>query len=79
MLAALPPSQVVVPVNVKPLKINPPEPFSDSRRKLQSFFSQIELLFNFNIDRFANKKYKVLFADSYLQGPAFEWYNTVTV
>ena len=65
-------SQVIAPVIVKPLKINQPEPFDDSQEKLRAFYSQVTLLFEFNADRFANEKYKVLFASSYLQEPAFE-------
>ena len=34
------------------------------------------MFFGFNANRFANKKYKVLFAGSYLQELAFEWFNT---
>ena len=74
--AVLQPSQVVVPVIVKPLKINPPEPFNGSQGKLQVFFSQVELFFGFNADRFANEKYKGLFAGSYLSRPGFKLFNT---
>ena len=34
------------------------------------------MFFGFNADRFANEKYKFLFAGSYLQGLVFEWFNT---
>ena len=68
--------QVVALVIVKPLKINPPEPFDDSQGELQVFFSQVELFFGFNADRFANKEYKILFASLYLQELAFKWFNT---
>ena len=64
------------PVIIKPLKINTPEPFDGSRGKLRAFFSQIELFFGFNINRFLTDKHKVLFASTYLRGPAFKWFNS---
>ena len=70
------PLQVVAPVIVKPLKVNLLEPFDGSWGKLQTFFSQVELFFGFNADRFVNEKYKVLFDGLYLRRPAFEWLNT---
>ena len=65
-----------VPVIIKPLKINTPEPFDGSRGKLRAFFSQVELFFRFNVDRFPTNEHKVLFASTYLKGPAFEWFNS---
>ena len=58
--------QVVALVIVKSLKINLLETFDSSQGKLQAFFSQVELFFYFNADRFTNKEYKVLFASLYL-------------
>ena len=66
------PAPAPVPVIIKPLKINTPEPFDGSRKKLRAFFSQVELFFGFNVDRFPTDKHKVLFASTYLRGPAFE-------
>ena len=70
------PAPAPAPVIIKPLKINTIEPFDGSRGKLQAFFSQIELFFGFNIDRFPTDKHKVLFASTYLSGLAFEWFNS---
>ena len=56
--------QVIAPVIVKPIKVNPLEPFDGSRKKLRAFFSQVELLFEFNAHRFVNEEYKVLFDGS---------------
>ena len=70
------PAPAPVGVIIKPLKINIPEPFDGSRGKLQAFFSQVELFFGFNVDRFLTDKHKVLFASTYLRGPAFEWFNS---
>ena len=66
----------LVPVIIKLLKINTPEPFDSSRGKLRAFFSQGELFFGFNVDRFPTDEHKVLFASTYLRGPAFEWFNS---
>ena len=70
------PAPAPAPVIIKPLKINTPELFDGSRGKLQAFFSQIELFFGFNVDRFPTNEHKVLFASTYLRGPAFEWFNS---
>ena len=64
-----------VSVIIKPLKINTPEPFDGSRGKLQAFFSQVVLFFGFNAERFPTDEHNVLFASTYLRGPAFEWFN----
>ena len=65
-----------VPVIIKPLEINTSELFDGSRRKLQTFFSQVELFFGFNVDRFPTDEHNVLFTSTYLRGPAFEWFNS---
>ena len=70
------PALAPAPVIIKPLKINTPEPFDGSRGKLRAFFSQIELFFGFNVDRFTTDKHKVLFASTYLRGRAFKWFNS---
>ena len=75
-LAVAPEVPAPAPVIIKLLKINTPEPFDGSRGKLRAFFSQIELFFGFNVDRFTTDKHKVLFASTYLRGPAFEWFNS---
>ena len=67
------------PVIIKPLKINTPKPFDGSRGKLRAFLSQIELFFGFNVDRFPIDEHKVLFASTYLRGPAFEWFNSFLI
>ena len=63
-------------VIIKPLKINTAEPFDGSKGKLWAFFSQVELFFEFNADRFFTNKHKVLFVSSYLRGSAFKWFNS---
>ena len=75
-LAVVPEIPIPVPVIIKPLKINTSEPFEGSRGKLQAFFSQVKLFFGLNAERFPTDKHKVLFASTYLRGPAFEWFNS---
>ena len=70
------PTPAPAPIIIKPLKINKPEPFDGSKGKLRAFFFQIELFFGFNVDRFPTNKHKVLFASTYLRGPAFKWFNS---
>ena len=70
------PAPAPAPVIIKPLNFNTPEPFDGSRGKLRAFFSQIELFFGFNVDRFPTNKHKILFASTYLRGPAFKWFNS---
>ena len=36
----------------------------------------MELFFGFNADKFPTDKHKVLFASTYLSGPAFKWFNS---
>ena len=69
----IPASALVI---IKPLKINTLEPFDGSRGKPRAFFSQVELFFGFNTDRFLTDEHKVLFASTYLRGPAFKWFNS---
>ena len=67
-------AEILAPATViiKPLKINTAEPFDGSKGKLWAFFSQMELFFEFNADRFLTNKHKVLFVSSYLRGSAFK-------
>ena len=64
------------PVIIKPLKINTPELLDGGRGKLRAYFFQMELFFRFNAERFPTNEHKVLFASTYLRGPAFEWLNS---
>ena len=60
----------------KLLKVKPPETYEGIRGGLKAFFSQVELYFGFNTEQFPRDKLKVLFASTYLQGPAFNWFNS---
>ena len=68
--------EIPAPVIIKPLKINTPELFDGGKGKLQAFFFQVKLFFRFNAERFHTNKHKVLFASTYLRGPAFKWFNS---
>ena len=58
-------------IMIKPLKVKLPEIYERTRGGLKVFFSQVELYFGFNTEQFPRNKLKVLFASTYLQGPAF--------
>ena len=60
----------------KPLKVKPPKTYEVTRGELKAFFSQVELYFGFNIKQFPRDKLEVLFANTYLQGPASNWFNS---
>ena len=57
----------------KPLKIHVPDTYAGERGKLKAFLCQLDLFFGFNADRFPTDKDRVLFATTYMRGPAFEW------
>ena len=59
----------------KSLKVKPPETYEGTRGGLKVFFSQVELYFEFNTKQFPRYKLKVLFASTYLWGPAFNSFN----
>ena len=69
-----PPTQNVI--MAKPLKVKPPETYERTREELKAFFFQVELYFEFNTEQFPRDKLKVLFASTYLQRPAFNWFNS---
>jgi hypothetical protein len=56
-------------------KIADPEYFFGSRPLLIPFLSQCQLKFNGQPSKFADEKSKVLYAGSYLRGPAFTWFQ----
>lgn len=56
-------------------KIADPEYFSGSRPLLIPFLSQCQLKFNGQPSKFPNEASKVLYAGSYLRGPAFTWFQ----
>ena len=65
----------IVNLPLKPLKVGAPKRYDGSRGGLELFFSQLELYYGFNTAQFPTDQEKVLFAASYLEGPAFAWFN----
>ena len=65
----------IVNLPPKPLKVGAPKRYDRSRGGLKLFFSQLELYYGFNTAQFLTDQEKVLFAASYLEGPAFAWFN----
>ena len=52
-----------------------PEPFSDGAKNLIIFLSQCRNAFNQHPSQFQSEEQKVVWAGSYLSGPAFRWYH----
>ena len=61
----------IVNLPPKPLKVGALKRYDGSRGGLELFFSQLELYYKFNTAQFPTDQEKVLFAASYLEGPAF--------
>ena len=55
------------------MKINLPEEFSGDRNKYDEFRTQLALSFAANPSRFEDEKAKIVFAASFLRGPAADW------
>ena len=64
-------------LQARSVKTRPPEPFDRTQSKLQSFLTQLELYMRVNSERLANEDNKVLFATTYLTGPAFDWFEPI--
>ncbi|KAF7139709.1 hypothetical protein CNMCM5793_007503 [Aspergillus hiratsukae] len=60
---------------VKSVKIRPPEPFNGTRSKLRAFLTQLDMYIQMNREKLVNEADKVLFATTYLTGPAFDWFE----
>jgi len=56
-------------------KVAKPDLFYRERKKLQMFISQLELYFFFNAPDFLDKDRKIMFAATYLQGMAAQWFE----
>jgi len=56
-------------------KVAKPDLFYRERKKLQMFISQLELYFFFNTPDFPDEDRKVMFAATYLQGTAAQWFE----
>ncbi|KAF7137057.1 hypothetical protein CNMCM5793_006908 [Aspergillus hiratsukae] len=60
---------------VKSVKVRPPEPFNGTRSKLRAFLTQLDMYIQMNREKLVNEADKVLFATTYLTGPAFDWFE----
>ena len=56
------------------LKINLPEEFTGDRNKYDKFRTQLILCFAANPSQFEDDKVKIVFAASFLRGPAADWW-----
>lgn len=52
-----------------------PKPFAGQREHLESFLDHLRLIFALQPQSFPTDKQKVLFTASYLEGPAFSWFQ----
>ena len=62
-------------LTAKTVKVKPPEPFDGKRHKLRTFLTQLDIYFNINRDKISSNPDKVLFASTYLIGPALDWFE----
>jgi len=58
---------------VKEPRVSDPEHFDGSRHLLRNFIAQIKLVIQAQPSRFATERQKVIFAATFLRGPAFSW------
>jgi Retrotransposon gag protein len=59
------------------LGIPPPEPFSDGAENLRAFLGQCKRTFKLYPSSFEVEERKVLWASSYLRGPARQWFQSI--
>lgn len=62
-------------LTAKSVKVKPPEAFDGTRHKLRAFITQLDLYIHMNREQLADEGDKVLFASTYLTGPAFDWFE----
>ena len=63
--------------STRSVKVRPPEPFDGTRNKLRAFATQLDLYLRLNRERITEENDKVLFASTYLTGPAFDWFEPI--
>jgi len=63
------------PTKIPAPKTKNPDVFYGVRSKLRSFLSQITLYIELHPHEFPTEQSKVLYAASFLKGPAFEWFE----
>ena len=57
------------------VKVQPLESFDGTWNKLQAFMTQLDLYLCINWEKITKESNKVLFASTYLTGPAFDWFE----
>jgi hypothetical protein len=62
-------------LTTKTIKVKTPEPFDRTRSKLRYWLTQMFTYLTVNKSKFGSKADKVLFASTYLSGPAYEWFE----
>ena len=58
----------------QPVKVQAPELFDGTKGRVDVFIVQLRLCFGFQPAQFATEAGKILYAASYLRGPAAEWF-----
>ena len=61
-----------IAVQEKAPAIKSPDTFDGTRSKLESFLSSIDLYITFNTNLFSNHSLRVVYAITFLRGPAFQ-------
>jgi len=70
--------------NMKPIhpapepRVSEPEHFNGHRSQLRDFISQVKLVIQAQPSRFSTEKQKVIYAATFLRGPAFSWFQPYT-
>ena len=57
------------------VKMRAPETFDGNQTKLRSFITRTDMYLHMNRDKISTESDKVLFACTYLRGPAFNWFE----
>ena len=59
-------------------KVSEPEHFNGNRSQLRNFISQVKLVILAQPSRFQTENQKVIYAATFLRGPAFSWFQPYT-
>ena len=61
--------------SIQSVKVQSLELFNGIQNKLQAFITQLDLYLHLNGEKITKENNKVLFASTYLTGPAFDWFE----
>lgn len=59
------------------IKVKTPDTFDGTRQNLRMFLGQVELYIGFNASKFVYEVNKVMYAGTFLRGPAFDWFEPI--